>query len=454
MATEISNVDTAIESMRHKMLALGQEPAAQVEYPLEPKNLDELGLDDTLVHKFILKHLYTRGTLRTDELATHLGIPVTLLDDPITFLRNQALLQTYRRDSSFIGDIMRYKLTENGRSLAQAHMKENSYCGRLPVNYQTYCEQIARQSVKNVVVKRAQLEEIFKNIVINKDVLTGIGSAFNSGSSIFLYGPPGTGKTFLASQLQRLLQGNIVVPYALEVEGQIIQIHDPNNFKPIEEPEQDTNLFHSGVMLDQRWVICKRPVIVAAGELTLDMLELDYLKDRGFYEAPLQMKANGGLFIIDDLGRQKMSSTFLLNRWIMPLENGVDFLGLHTGNKVQIPFDVIPVFSTNIHPNELVDDAFLRRLGYKIIIDYVDKAEYSQIFEQYCLINDLAYDAKYVNYLIEHHYKPHNMRLLASHPKELINKVIDLALFEGVTPVLSEEMLDLAWKSFFIHETV
>ena len=453
MARSESNPHDPVYHLRHQKLDYFGKSAPQVDFPTEPGRLEDLGLDETMVHKMILKHLYNSGTLRTDELANKLGVSVSIIEKPIAFLRSRALMEVYIGNDKMIGDIMRYNLTENGRKLAHEHMEDNSYCDRLPVSYRDYCKQVSEQSIKSQIIDRKDLDLAFKNVVINPSILTRIGAAFNSGSSIFLYGPAGTGKSFLASKMRELLQGNIAIPYAIEVEGQIIRLFDANDFTPVVQEERDNKLSTQDTRLDGRWIICQRPVIVAAGELTQEMLELDFDRDRGFYEAPLQMKANGGIFLIDDFGRQQMSSNFLLNRWIMPLENGIDYLGLHTGSKVKIPFDVIPVFSTNIEPRELADEAFLRRLGYKIIVSDISEYEYSQIFKQYCVTNGLAFLQSYVDYLIEQHYKPNNRKLLASHPKELINKVIDFSLFEDRKPSLTEESLSLAWSAFFLQET-
>lgn len=453
MAASESKPHNPVYHLRHKKLDYFGKPAPQVHFPTEPSRLEDLGLDDTMVHTMILKHLYNSGTLRTNELADKLGVSVNIIDKPIAFLRNRALMETYRRDGKMIGDIMRYKLTESGRKLAHEHMEDDSYCGQLPVTYRDYCNQVSAQSIRSQIVDRKNLDLAFKNVVINPKILTRIGAAFNSGSSIFLYGPSGTGKSFLASKMKEMLQGNIAIPYAIEVEGQIIRLFDPYDFTPVVQEERDNKLSTQDPRLDGRWIICQRPVIIAAGELTEEMLDLDFDRDRGFYEAPLQMKANGGIFLIDDFGRQRMSSNFLLNRWIMPLENGIDYLGLHTGNKIKVPFDVIPVFSTNIEPRELADEAFLRRLGYKIVVSYISEEEYSQIFKQYCITNGLEFSQKFVDYLIQQHYKPNKKKLLASHPKELINKVIDFSLFEGKKPSLTEESLSMAWDAFFLQET-
>ncbi len=446
--------NSAIEHLRHKKLKYRGEKVRDIVLPTEPRTHEDLGVDITVVHNMVIKHLFTGGTLRNDDLAQRMGIPLALLEQPVTFLRNQALLQVHRRDTSQLGDLLFLALTERGRALAHEYMDDCAYVGPLPVSYETYCKQVRAQTVKHQIADRESIEAAFSDVVINSDTLTSIGTAFNSGESIFLYGVPGTGKSFMANQLVKMLRGNIAVPYAIDVDGQVIRVYDPNNHVSIHrnggEEGSELQLLKRENGLDKRWVICERPVIVAAGELTLQMLDLQYQRDAGFYEAPLQMKANGGVFLIDDLGRQIVESKVLLNRWILPLETGTDYLGLHTGTKIQIPFDVIPIFSTNIQPEELADEAFLRRLGYKIIVTPVSREEYEQIFRQYCELNGLEYKADAVGYLIENFYKPNNMDLLASHPKEIINKIIDFCLFEGIEPELKNELIAMAWNAYFI----
>lgn len=443
-----------LEHLRHKKLQYLGEQAPQIKLPSECRSFEELDIDETLVHQFIIKHLFNAGTLRNDAIAQRMGVPLVLLEKPIAFLRNQAQLQIHRRDSGSIADLLFLELTERGRRLAHEYMEDCAYCGVLPVSYEAYCEQVLAQTVKHQITNRTRIEAAFSELVVNTETLTNIGTAFNSGESIFLYGPSGTGKSFMASQVVKLLTGNIAIPYAVLVEGQIIRVFDRNNHHPVDSEKGKRGipqLIKQEENLDQRWVTCKRPVIIAAGELTLQMLDLQFQPDAGFYEAPLQMKANGGVFIIDDLGRQIVKSTVLLNRWILPLETGSDYLGLHTGSKFQIPFDVIPIFSTNIQPEELADQAFLRRLGYKINVDYVNEEEYAHIFEQYCELNNIPFTKNSVDYLIEKFYRPNELPLLASHPKEIINKIIDFCLFEGEEPALSDERLAMAWRAFFIN---
>ncbi len=443
-----------LTSYRHKKI--GREAITQVdlELPKRANTLQDLDIPISQIHKILLKYLYLGGIQRTDELANKMCIPISLLEEPITFLRNEALIEAHSRIQTSIGEILHLSLTDMGRERASDYYEDNAYVGPLPVSYAQYCQRVESQTVKDQVVNRQTMERAYRDLVIDPKVLTQIGAAFNSGNSIFLFGPAGTGKTFVASHMINLLAGDILIPYAIEVEGQIIRVFDPTNHTAVvidkEEPHGLVSSERESAY-DLRWVRCKRPVIVAAGELTMDMLELKHQAETGFYDAPLQMRANGGLLLIDDLGRQVVNTSQLLNRWILPLENSEDYLSLHTGLKLRIPFDVIPVFSTNISPDTLADEAFLRRLGYKVHMDYITNSEYEKIFQQYCVTNEIDYDADMIHFLIEEMYVPTGRRMTASHPKELINKVIDFSLFEGVKPVLSKELLKQAWDAYFLN---
>jgi hypothetical protein len=448
-----NTAEALLKPYRHKKFGKAPTKHSALQLPQRPKVFAELGISISTFHKILLKHLYVGGIQRTDELADKMCVPVSLLEEPISFLRNEALVEAHSRIKTSIGEILHLSLTDRGRERANTYYEDNAYVGPLPVSYEQYCQRVDMQTVKDQVVSHESMERVYGDLVIDPTVLRQIGAAFNSGNSIFMFGPAGTGKTFVASHMINLLEGDILVPYAVEVEGQIIRVYDPTNHTAVADERLDSNRLvasEQGEGGDQRWVRCKRPVIIAAGELTLDMLELKYQQGTGFYDAPLQMRANGGLLLIDDLGRQVVNTSQLLNRWILPLENSEDYLSLHTGLKIRIPFDVIPVFSTNISPDQLADEAFLRRLGYKVHMDYITNVEYEKIFKQYCAANGVDFDNEMVRFLAEELYASTGRKMTASHPREIINKVIDFSLFDGNKPVLDKDLIQQAWNAYFL----
>jgi hypothetical protein len=273
----------------------------------------------------------------------------------------------------------------------------------------------------------------------------------NSGRAIFVYGPAGSGKTFISEKLVHLLTGHIAVPYAIAVDNEVIQVYDPLVHDQVEQDEAPFGLDRRSLP-DLRWVLCRRPVVKTGGELTLSMLDLDFDESARFYQSPPQVKANNGLFLIDDLGRQLASPLDIMNRWIVPLDRHVDYLTLHTGKKFVLPFDVIVVFSTNMPPNQLADEAFLRRLGYKIYIGHLDEEEYRAISRQVCDQLQIPYSDKQLDYLLrEHHYKE-DKPLLACIPRDILGQLRDIARYEERRPELSEVLLDWAWNNYFAHD--
>jgi SpoVK/Ycf46/Vps4 family AAA+-type ATPase len=334
-------------------------------------------------------------------------------------------------------------------------MERTTYAGPAPVSWEDYVQAINVQGGKQLQVNPPIMKQALSHLVLEESVFSKIGPAVNSGKSIFLYGPPGNGKTTIAESIGRMiLQNDIYIPYAVEVDGQIIKVYDEINhvIVPEEEPivRGTTGSLGSGRRPDARWVHIKRPVIMVGGELTLDGLELVYDPTNKYYEAPFQMKANGGMFLIDDFGRQQIRPRDLLNRWIVPMEKNIDFLALHTGRKVEVPFEVLIVFSTNLPPRDLVDEAFLRRIRHKIEVISPTFDGYRDIFKAMCGFRGVPYDEQAVRYLLQEYYVKKNRKLRANHPRDLLDQMKDIADYFGVEPKLSKELIDRAADAYFV----
>jgi predicted ATPase with chaperone activity len=301
-------------------------------------------------------------------------------------------------------------------------------------------------------VEKERLSNGFQHLIVNPDILNQLGPAVNSGKSVFLYGPPGNGKTVIAEGIGRAFGDDMYLPYALDVDGQIITMYDPVNHEALEQQEE--NLVVSAPSHDRRWIRIKRPVVIAGGELTLDMLDLTFNSISKFYEAPLQLKANAGVFVVDDFGRQRIRPRDLLNRWIVPLESRVDYLTLHTGKKFQVPFNVLIVFATNLNPETLADEAFLRRIPYKIYAKNPTVDEFSRIFEMNCRRRQLTFDPVVIEYMIRRYYEPRGIDMRACHPRDIVEQVVDMSRYQGREPSLSRDLIDAACRSYFIERTV
>jgi SpoVK/Ycf46/Vps4 family AAA+-type ATPase len=309
-----------------------------------------------------------------------------------------------------------------------------------------YIDAMHRQSLKGFRVTRSEMRQSLSHMVLNDRVMSQIGPAVNSGRSIFLYGPPGDGKTTIAEAVGRmLLTTDLVVPYAVEVDGTVIKIFDEANHQ---RSETQTGAIKNR---DLRWIKIKRPVIITGGELTLETLDLVWDDVRKYYEAPYQMKANGGMFLIDDFGRQQVRPRDLLNRWIVPLEKRVDYLTLHTGRKIEIPFDVLIVFSTNLAPRDLVDEAFLRRIRHKIEVGDPNFEEYAEIFKRVATAKKMDYDERALGYLIQEYYIKPRRRLRAVHPRDLIEQMVDISSYLNVPMVITKELIDQACAAYFVE---
>jgi hypothetical protein len=325
------------------------------------------------------------------------------------------------------------------------------YVGPLPVPLNTYIASINAMTAARGYLERDRLRNGFSHLIIKEDLLEQLGPAVNANKAVFLYGPPGNGKTVIAEGMGKTIGGDMYMPHAIDVDGSTITMYDPIVHEALdrEEDEGGSVVVTSG-QRDRRWVRIKRPVVMVGGELTLDMLDLTFNPISKFYEAPIHLKANGGVFLVDDFGRQRMRPEDLLNRWIVPLESRFDYLTLHTGKKFQVPFDVLVCFATNLNPESLADEAFLRRIPYKIPVGDPSIEEFTRIFELNCRRRKMRFHQVMVAYLHRRHYQPFNRPLRACHPRDLLDQVIALCRYRGMEPVITRELIDAACAAYFI----
>lgn len=424
-----------------------QKPAGNEGFiPFSPRSLEETGLSLGLLSDLALKIFYYESYLSGRDLGVRMGLPfANVVSVVLEFLRREQLCEVRSATGrgGFSESTYEYVLTSRGRDMARDALERGQYTGAAPVPLLRYVNAIRQQGLRDVMVHQRQLRRALSHLVFNENTFEQIGPAINSGRSIFLFGPPGNGKTSIAEAIGSLLmEGDMYIPYAIEVEGQIIKVFDDVNHTVTDESQPHR--------VDARWIKIKRPFIVVGGELTMDGLDLTYNTDYRYYEAPYQVKANGGIFLIDDFGRQTVRPTDLLNRWIVPLEKRIDFMTLHTGRKFEVPFEVLIVFSTNLEPQELVDEAFLRRIRHKIEVKDPNWEEYAEIFKRVASSKDVSVSDAALAYLIREHYIKANRPPRACHARDLLDQIIDIANYLSVPPSLSKELIDRAALSYFV----
>lgn len=429
-----------------------QGPSAPaVELPPAPLRTEDTGLPPMLLHELVLKAMRQHSLSSLRQLSRHLKLGTMLLESLLTQLRREALVEVPHR-GALAGDV-HYQLTQTGHQRALDALSRSLYSGAAPVPLSAYVQRVQAQSVADMGLTRERFEQAMASVVMQPELRQQLGAAMKSRRAKLLYGPPGAGKTFLCERMASLLQGAVAVPHAVEVHGEIISLFDPLVHRALPEAAQESAQLYDTCRSDARWVLCDRPVVVTGGELTLEMLDLVFDARSGFYHAPPHFKANNGLLLVDDLGRQLVTPRQLLNRWIVPMEQHHDHLMLRNGIKFRIPFDTLLFFSTNLRPEDIGDEAFLRRIGYKIFVGPVPAEDYRHILRQSCEQYGVPYDDAAFERLLSEMHQAEGRPLMPCYPRDLVSQIVDFANYNGLKPELSPRLLKWAWSNYFAKGT-
>jgi hypothetical protein len=422
--------------------------------PRVPMRWEDLGLELPYLFDLALRTIYTRGQISGAELAGAMAVPFPVMNPVFQAMRKQSLVDIVAQrgnsgDASFVYAIKPPK----GEDALRDALDKTSYVGPAPVPFSDYVESVMAQTIKRLVVTRRSIRRAFEDLIITDEAFNEIGPAINSAQSIFFFGYPGNGKTSVAERITRLMGDAIFVPHAVEANGQVVKVYDPIQHTAIRDDDAQPvteTVLKQGVQHDMRFIKVKRPTIVVGGELTMPMLDLRYNEVGKFYEAPLQMKANGGIFMIDDFGRQQVRPMDLLNRWIVPLEKKYDYLNTVNGTKIEVPFDQLLIFSTNLDPSQLADEAFLRRIKFKIEIRDPDEGQYRRIWELVCKSKRVEFDDRGVEYLVQKWYRQHNRPFRMCQPRDILDQMMSIAKYNMERVNFSPDLIDAACATYFI----
>ena len=421
--------------------------------PPAPKGLDGMRLPLAMMRDILIKTMYRMNFDMVSDVAKAVCLPIPVTQELVDLARGQLLLEATGTLNANNGNEMGYQLTDTGKSRAQDALRQSEYFGAMPVPLSIYHEQIKRQSIRNIQITKDQLLSAMGHLILPDDLLDNLGPAVGAGRSILMYGPPGNGKSSISNGIRDALGDKIYVPRAVEYSGQVITVYDPIVHNAAEEEAQDANsLRRTTGRFDTRYVRCERPTVITGGELSLEMLDLVYNPVARTYQAPLQMKSTGGIFIVDDLGRQAEPPQSLVNRWIVPLEENKDILALQSGEKFEVPFDTLVIFSTNFHPNAIFDMAALRRIFYKIKIDGPCQADFLKIFAMVARKRKMPLDEATLVHLLNNRYPEIDNVYANYQPIFLIDQMIAICEFEGKPYHMSPELIDRAWNNMFVKE--
>ena len=422
--------------------------------PTPPKRIEDMQLSPVMMRDIVLKTLFRKNTNKVTDLARTVCLPVPVAQEIIDMGRSQGLLEAMGTlgAAGEVSSEMPYQLTDSGKARALDALAQSEYFGPMPVPLDVYREQVQRQSIRNIQITREQLTQAMGHLILPESLIGNLGPAVSSGRSILMYGPPGNGKSSISNGIRDAMGDKIYVPRAIEYSGQIISVYDPIVHSKAAEDADNPNQLRRTARFDRRYVLCQRPTVITGGELSLDMLDLVYNPTARTYQAPLQLKSTGGIFIVDDLGRQAEPPQKLVNRWIVPLEEGKDILALQSGEKFEVPFDTLVIFSTNFHPNEIFDQAALRRIFFKIKIDGPSQEDFLKIFALVARKKKMQLDEASLVHLLKNKYPTIDNIYANYQPVFLIDQMIAVCDFEGWPYKMTPELVDRAWSNLFVKD--
>lgn len=427
-------------------------PTAHIQSPAPLRTLAATGLSTVLMRDILIKTIYRMSLSRITDIARHICMPIPQTIELVDLVRGERLLEARSTKAGDDGNEASFELTEAGKARAMYALSQSEYYGPMPVPLDSYREQLQRQSIRNIKITRRELKIAMGDLILPPSLMDDLGPAVSSGRSILMYGPPGNGKSSISNGIRAAMGDCIYVPRAIETAGQVINVYDPIVHKLVKTSDDNPSLLRqSGNRFDNRYVYCERPTVITGGELTLSMLDLNYNPTSRTYQAPLQFKAMGGVFIIDDLGRQEEPPQAIINRWIVPMEMNYDILALASGEKFIVPFDTLVIFSTNFHPNEIFDQAALRRIFYKVKIDGPSQADFLKIFAMVAKKRKMPLDEDAIIYMIQKKYPTIDNVYANYQPIFLIDQMINICDFEGKPRHMSPELIDRAWKNMFVQ---